>query len=276
MNKNKLTSKIHKISREKDVAFNILLQLYFFESFLERLAQSDYQKKFILKGGFLLSSILGIHQRSTLDMDFILQDIIFTSDSVEKAVADIIDIKCSDGITYKLIKISDIMKESKYEGYQISLVGILENIRIPFSIDIAFGDPITPKNIEYNYQSIVIDKNISIQAYNIETVLAEKLQTIIDKQIGNSRMKDFFDIYILNKLRSKQINLNTLNDAINNTFQYRNTIFNKQEIKDLLEGMKHDQEFLKRWTNYVKKNQYAEFLEFGEVIIEIHALLDKV
>jgi predicted nucleotidyltransferase component of viral defense system len=162
-------------------------------------------------------------------MDFILQDIIFTSDSVEKAVADIIDIKCSDGITYKLIKISDIMKESKYEGYQISLVGILENIRIPFSIDIAFGDPITPKNIEYNYQSIVIDKNISIQAYNIETVLAEKLQTIIDKQIGNSRMKDFFDIYILNKLRSKQINLNTLNEAINNTFQYRNTIFNKPD-----------------------------------------------
>ena len=276
MNKNKLTSTIHKISQEKNVSFNIILQLYFFESFLDRLSQSDYNNKFILKGGFLLSSILGIHQRSTLDMDFNIQDIIFTPENIEKVVLEIIRKKVHDDITYELIKVSDIMKQSRYNGYQVSLLGIFENIRVPFSIDIAFGDPITPKKIAYSYQSVVLSKNISIQAYNIETVLAEKLQTIIDKQTGNSRMKDFYDLYILNKLERKSIIINTLKDAILNTFQYRGTSFNKQEIKGLLEGMKLDQEFLKRWANYVKKNQYVDSLDFNDVIYEIFKLLEKL
>lgn len=276
MNKNKLTSTIHKISHERNVSFNIILQLYFFESFLDRLAQSEYNNKFILKGGFLLSSMLGIHQRSTLDMDFSIQDILFTSANVEETVIDIINKKYNDELTYELIKVSNIMNQNKYNGYQVSLVGILENIRVPFSIDIAFGDPITPQKISYSYQAVVLDKNISIQAYNIETVLAEKLQTIINKQTGNSRMKDFYDIFIIHKMQSKQIDLHILKEAIFNTFQYRSTPFDKQEIKDLLEAMKLDQEFLKRWSNYVKKNQYVDLFDFKEVKSEIFKLLEKL
>ncbi len=223
-----------------------------------------------------MSSILGIHQRSTLDMDFNIQDIVFTPENIEKVVLEIISEKHNDDITYELIKVSDIMKESRYNGYQVSLLGPFENIRVPFSIDIAFGDPITPKKVTYSYQSLVLNKNISIQAYNIETVIAEKLQTIIDKKTGNSRMKDFYDVYILSKLESKTININTMKDAISNTFEYRGTSLNKQEIKDLLEGMKLDQEFLKRWSNYVKKNQYVDSLDFNDVISEIFKLLEKL
>lgn len=209
MNKNKLTSQIHKISKEKDVSFNIILQTYFFESFLQRLALSDYKDQFVLKGGFLLSSFLGIELRSTLDIDFSLQNMPFERENIEKVITDIIAIDNHDDITYSIKGISIIQQHNDYQGYTVALIGRLDNIKVPFSVDMAFGDPITPNKIHYHYNAIVSEQQLSLMAYNHESVLAEKLQTIVDKRTGNSRMKDFYDIYLINTLQANMVDTNT-------------------------------------------------------------------
>jgi predicted nucleotidyltransferase component of viral defense system len=149
MNKNKLTALIHKISKEKDVSFNILLQVYFSERFLDRLANSRYKNAFILKGGFLLSSLLGITERSTIDMDFSVESIEFDRDNLRDVIQQIIQVNLNDEVTFQIVKITEIMEIKTYVGYQISLIGRLDNIKIPFHIDLATGDPITPDKITY-------------------------------------------------------------------------------------------------------------------------------
>lgn len=267
---------IHKISDEKGVSFNTILQIYFFEGFLDRLMHSKFKDDFVLKGGLLLSMIVGIHQRATLDIDFNVLKIRFKSDHLKQAVMKIIRIIRPDGITYSLIKFSDIMLGQTNTGYQIALVGTFENIRVPFTIDIAYGDPITPSKINYQYYSLVTKKKIDIHTYNLETVLAEKIQTIFDKQLDNSRMKDFYDIYIVSKLKTTSIDFHTLKSAILNTFKFRNTPYDIEALKNSLKLFSYDEAFNHRWKNFVNKNPYAEVLEFEEIVIEIEKILDAL
>lgn len=276
MNKNKLTSQIHKISKEKDVSFNIILQTYFFESFLQRLALSDYKDQFVLKGGFLLSSFLGIELRSTLDIDFSLQNISFERENIERVITDIIAIDNHDDITYSIKGISIIQQHHDYQGYTVALIGRLDNIKVPFSIDMAYGDPITPNKIHYRYNTIVSEQKLSLMAYNHESVLAEKLQTIVDKRTGNSRMKDFYDIYLINTLQENMVDTNTLKTAILNTFKHRVTEFNKVDIEKLLLSMTKDDAFLKRWDAYINKNPYVHHVSFTKVIDVIMSMISKI
>ncbi len=277
MNKDKLTAIIHNVSKEKNVPFNVLLQVYFFERFLSRLVNSEYKDTFILKGGFLLSSLLGIRERSTIDMDFSVSKTTFNRNTIEEIISEINKIEMKDNVSYELKGISEIMEQSTYIGFQVSLIGTLENIKVPFSIDLATGDPITPHELKYQYHSILKDEIMEIKWYNVESVLAEKLQTILDKKTGNSRMKDFYDIYILRKLHKNLFDTKILKDAIKNTFGYRNTVINKENFILLLEVLIEDKEFINRWINFVKKNHYVENVEFKAVkneIVELIRLVD--
>ncbi|XFA98814.1 nucleotidyl transferase AbiEii/AbiGii toxin family protein [Candidatus Izemoplasma sp. B36] len=276
MNKDKLTSIIKKKTIEENISFNVLLQIYFFECFLNRLSNSKYKNNVILKGGFLISSILGISERSTLDLDFNVVSIPFTVNSVEEMVNDINNINVKDNIDFELIKINDIMQQNQYSGYQVSLIGKLDNIHVPFSIDVATGDPITPSKKTYYYKSLILDKNIELYSYNIETVLSEKIQTIIDKSFGNSRMKDFYDIYLLMKLRRNYIDYNLLKTALKNTFEYRKTKLDLENVASIINVLETDTEFIKRWTNYVKKNYYVDDIEFKAVSNEIRKLVETI
>lgn len=274
MNKNKLTSIIHKTSKEYNVSFNVLLQTYFFERFLSRLAMSDYREHLILKGGFLLSSLLGIKERSTIDMDFTVSDLVFNKATMEKTIREITQIDMGDNVLYQIKGITEIMEQSKYTGYQISLIGKLENIKVPFSIDLATGDPITRSKATYQYQPIVYGDTIQIQRYTVETVLAEKLQTVMDKKTGNSRMKDFYDIYILMKLHKNLFDTRILNEAIEITFSYRKTSIDKTGFLELLHILEEDREFVLRWNNFVNKNDYVEKVGFKKVKNEIVELIN--
>jgi hypothetical protein len=276
MNKNKLTALIHKISKEKDVSFNILLQLYFFERFLDRLANSKYKNSLILKGGFLLSSLLGITERSTIDMDFSVAGIEFDRDNLKDIIQQIIQVNLNDDVMFQMLKVTEIMEINTYVGYQISLIAQLDNIKVPFHIDLATGDPITPDMITYKYKQMIDKKIIEIKSYTIETLLAEKLQTIMDKRIGNSRMKDFYDIYILLKLNKNLFDLKVLNKAIDTTFEYRKTIIDKVEFKELLNILEEDASFISRWNNFVSKNYYVDEIHFKDVKIEIIKLIDCI
>lgn len=276
MNKDKLTTILHKYSKEKSVSFNIALQVFFFEGLLFRLSRSKYKEKLILKGGFLLSSILGVEQRSTLDMDFSVQNTTLSPKLIYKMISDIISTDAKDDISFRILKVTDIMQQNHYNGYQVNLVGKLDNINVPFSIDIASGDPITPRQTLYEFKSLLLEKDISLSIYNIETVLAEKLQTIIDKQTGNSRMKDFYDVYLISKMHRDIFDIGVLRSAIINTFQYRNTIFDKAAFQKLFVYLLTDKEFLNRWKTYVKRNQYVNDLNLDEIFTEILELLSTI
>lgn len=276
MNKNKLTALIHKVSEEKGVSFNILLQVYFFERFLDRLANSKYKNSLILKGGFLLSSLLGIAERSTIDMDFSVSSIEFNKDNMREVIHQIIQVDLKDDISFQISDITEMMELSTYVGYQISLIGRLDNIKVPFHIDLATGDPITPDKITYKYKEIIEGNIIEINSYTVETVLAEKLQTIMDKRTGNSRMKDFFDIYILIKMNRDLFDVEVLNTAIEITFSYRNTLIDKKYFKEVLRVIEEDDSFVARWNNYTNRNYYVGDIDFKEVKSEIIKLIDLI
>ncbi|MCF7924489.1 MAG: nucleotidyl transferase AbiEii/AbiGii toxin family protein [Candidatus Izimaplasma sp.] len=276
MNKHKLTALIHKVSKEKGVSFNILLQVYFFERFLDRLANSKYKKSLILKGGFLLSSLLGITERSTIDMDFSVSSIEFNKENMREVIHKIIQVDLKDDISFQISDITEIIALSTYVGYQISLIGKLDNIKVPFHIDLATGDPITPDKITYKYKQIIDRNIIEIKSYTVETVLAEKLQTIMDKRIGNSRMKDFYDIYILMKLHKNLFDIKVLDTAIKTTFEYRNSTIDKTEFKELLRVLEEDNSFVSRWNNFTNKNHYVDCIDFKDVKLEIFKLIDYI
>lgn len=276
MDKNKLTAKIHKLSNEKNVSFNVLLQVFFFERFLARLSKSEYNCMFILKGGFLLSSILGITERSTTDLDFSVANIPFSQEHIVTAIRNIIKIELDDDIIYEFRNVRKIMEKTTYGGYQISLIGKLENIQVSFSIDLATGDPIIPEEVTYTYHPIVIEDDIILKSYTVESVVAEKLQTILNKQQGNSRMKDFYDIYILMSLHDDFINRDILKKAILNTFEYRRTKISKGEFTEVINLLVEDQEFLARWNTFVKKNYYVEDVDFYRVKDQILDLINNI
>jgi len=210
-------------------------------------------------------------------MDFSVSKTTFNRNTIEEIISEINKIEMKDNVSYELKGISEIMEQSTYIGFQVSLIGTLENIKVPFSIDLATGDPITPHELKYQYHSILKDEIMEIKWYNVESVLAEKLQTILDKKTGNSRMKDFYDIYILRKLHKNLFDTKILKDAIKNTFGYRNTVINKENFILLLEVLIEDKEFINRWINFVKKNHYVENVEFKAVkneIVELIRLVD--
>lgn len=274
MNKKQLTDKLHDLSKKKNVSFNILLQTYFFDRFLYRLSVSDYREAFVLKGGFLLSSMLGVESRSTLDMDFKVQDIEMRKDNMTRMIDTISRIYADDHVSFTVKKIASIMQFQEDTGYQVSLIGHLENIRLPFTIDLAVGDPVTPGAMKYNHKSMFDNESISLKSYNIETVLAEKLQTIFDRRVGNSRMKDYYDIYMMIELNGRTVDFGILKEAIAATFDNRKTLYDKYGMQELLEGLQADEGFMRRWNNYVQKNEYVRNVSFDHVLSAIRSLLD--
>lgn len=276
MNKDKLISRLHHLSKQKNVNFNILLQAYFFERFLHRISISETKEVLILKGGFLLTLMVGIETRSTLDLDFNVNNFTMEKEKISRLLNRITSIDSNDNITFIIQKVSDIMQFDIYNGYQVSIIGQLDNIRLPFTLDMATGDPVTPNIVEHKFKSIYDDKVLSIKSYNIETVLAEKLETIIDKQIGNSRMKDFYDIYMIVKLNNHIYDQKVLREAVKATFAYRNSYLNKVNVNLLFHQLQSDKEFVKRWSNYVKKNNYVVDVLFKEVISTIQDLLKNI
>lgn len=210
INKNSLQARINNLSSKTGVHPNILLKTFFFDAFLKRLSVSKYCNNFVFKGGFLLSTSLGIDLRSTMDIDFLIEKINLEKSNIINIFIEIAQIDVKDNVSFEYLNIEDIRKDDQYGGYNITFLGKLENINEQVSIDIATGDPITPSEIDYHYKCSFDEEILYFKAYNYETILAEKLQTILIRGIVNSRCKDFYDVFIIHKLRWNNINLNNL------------------------------------------------------------------
>jgi len=276
INKDSLRSKVNKLANDKSVSPNVILQQFFFDAFIKRLAKSKYLNNFVFKGGFLLSIDLGIENRSTMDLDFTLRNIKFDSKNIKTIFKEIISIDADDPLKFKILDVKDIRKEDEYGGFSVSLLGILENIKVNLSIDIATGDPITPSAITYKYNCIFDDMTIKFPSYNFETILAEKLETVLNRGITNSRSKDFYDIFIIDKMKYELINKTDLSKAFRNTCKYRNTHFTKEDSLNIIGEIKENQIINKRWVNYTKKNPFASDIKFEETIKSILRFINCV
>ena len=263
MNSMQLKDKLKNISKKKNVDFNTLLRLYMYDRFLERLSLSKYKDNFILKGGFYLSTLFGVENRITMDIDTAFINANFNKETIIRMIKEIISIEIDDNAKLNFLGIMLIKDEDEYGGFRVDVQVELENIKEKFHIDIATGDPITPKEIRYRYKPVLGENHIDLWAYNIETVLAEKIETILSRAELNGRMRDFYDVYLIYTKDFKNINIANFRKAIDNTFFKREYIGSPFETINLL----RDSSLIRaRWKIYQRKYKYAKDIDFDDIL----------
>jgi predicted nucleotidyltransferase component of viral defense system len=248
--------------------------MYFFEHVLMRLEKSEYRDNIILKGGVLLSSIIGSDMRTTKDLDATLKSIPLNEESIRNIFEEILSIDIGDGIIFEIENIKDIRLETEYGGYRINVYAKFDKLKTNFFIEITTGDIITPSEIEYKYNSIFEDKTINIMAYNIETIIAEKFESIISKNITTTRAKDYYDIYVLVNNHIDEIEKSKLIKAIKRTFEHRNTNYDIEYLNEIFEIIRDNIILKELFENYSKKLIYAKNVKFEETIQAINEIIN--
>uniref|UniRef100_UPI00402A335C nucleotidyl transferase AbiEii/AbiGii toxin family protein n=1 Tax=Candidatus Ventrenecus sp. TaxID=3085654 RepID=UPI00402A335C len=273
MNSMQLKAKLKNISKEKNVDFNTLLRLYMYDRFIERLSLSKYKDNFILKGGFYLSTLFGVENRTTMDIDTAFKNANFNERTIVEMLKEILSIEINDSAKLNYLGLSPIRNEAEYGGFRADIQIEIDNIKEKFHIDIATGDPITPKEINYKYKPILGDNYIKLWAYNIETVLAEKIETVLSRVELNGRMRDFYDIYLIYTRDWENVNLEYFRNAIEKTFYKREYVGEPLVALDLI----IDSNVLKeRWKNYQKRYKYASNIDFDEILICLKKIIDII
>lgn len=271
-----LKAAIKKISKEKNIAPQLVLQNYMLERFLERVSVSPYLYNFIIKGGFLISAIIGLDSRTTMDLDATLKHFPVTKEKIEKMIREIIAINLSDDISFTLRDIYEIRENDEYSGYRVSLTANYSPMAVPIKLDITTGDKITPREIELSYKLMLENRNIKVFAYNLATILAEKLESIISRGDQNTRPRDYYDVYILSKLQSENIDPKTLKDALLATSKKRGSLAVLKDYEHIIQTVRNSKEMQNLWNNYQLKFEYANGISFINVCDSIETLLDQV
>lgn len=251
----------------------IIIRNYIMERFLERLSLSSYKENIIVKGGLLISSIVGLDNRSTMDIDSTLINEDLELENIKNIVFEIINIELEDNIQFKIIDVSLIMDNLDYPGIRVSIEATLDKMKTPLKLDFSTGDKITPIEIEYEYPLMFEDRSISIMTYNLETVLAEKLETIISRGILNTRMRDFYDIFALLNT-GELINEKHLNLAVHNTFINRGTTLSLKEWKLIIGEISYDVDIKSLWKSYQNKFEYANVIKWEEIVDSVNELIN--
>ena len=267
-NAKSLMDKSRKLAASYNITVNEVLQNYMFERILERLSLSKYKNNFILKGGLLLSSIMGIDTRTTMDMDTCIKGIDLTEKQLYEVLKEILNIDVEDNVNFEIKNSKPIREEDTYGGLRYNVVAKFDNIRVDLSIDIATGDLITPREIEYDYKMVFEDRYLKIMTYNIESIIAEKFQTVVARGILNSRMKDYYDLYYL--ITYKEFSKENLKKAIIKTFNKRETDIEK--IDKVLLEIKNSEFIKDMWKSYSKQYSYSNNINFEQVINAIETI----
>lgn len=257
---------IRNISKKTGVNPNSLLQMCLFEGILEKLSKSKYSENFILKGGLLISSLIGVDMRSTMDMDTTLRGIPLNEVSITKILNEILAIEIDADIEYKLIKLSPIRQEDVYEDFCASISCIFGKINATLNIDITTGDVITPREMNYSYSKILEEGTIPIMTYTIETILAEKFETISSRNITTTRARDFYDLYMIYSIYKDKIDKGILRKAIERTSKYRGSFETALQYKEIVELFRESETPKKLWKKYTQNNPYAKDIDFLDTI----------
>ena len=271
-----IKGKIRSLAEKENLKSQEVLQIYFFERFLERLSKSNYKNNFVIKGGFLISSLIGIENRTTMDMDTTIKGIPLKEEKIKEIVDEIINIDVDDGIKFEIKDISYIREEDEYENFRISLIANVGKTKNPMKLDLTTGDAITPREIEYTYPCIFSKEDIKIMAYPLETILAEKYETIIRRNITTTRMRDFYDLYTLYKLKKDEIDYEVLKEAIESTSNKRGSDEIMQDSEEIIEDIKDDSYLRSLWDVYLSENKYIGDLTFDKVVGVVTILSNRI
>ena len=267
---------IKNLARKNSADSQILLRSYITERFLERLSDSNYKNNFIIKGGMLISAMVGIKNRSTMDLDASIKGFSLNTDELKSVVENICSVNLNDGVTFEIKSLTEIMDEADYPGIRISMNGFYDGIRTPVKLDISTGDVITPNEIVFSYQLMFENRKINLWSYNIETVLAEKLESMIARTITNTRMRDFYDVYLLTKIYSEVIDYKILNLALKATSTKRNTITLMDNAEKVFDELLTDSGIINLWQRYQSNYNYANGISWNTVVDSAKNLYLKI
>lgn len=268
-----LKAKIRNISREKRISAQIILQNYMMERLLERISNSPYKSSFILKGGMLISAMIGLESRTTMDIDATIRNYPLTEKNIQRIFNEILALDINDGVSFKLKWINEIRENDIYSGFRISMDCFYDTLTVPIKVDLTSGDMITPHAIEYKYKLLMEERWISIYSYNLETILAEKIETVLFRGVLNTRSRDFYDIYKLSKLRGIGIDYSLCKKALIATMERRESIDILSNSENILDFIRRDRFIRERWTKYQKEFNYVNEISFAEVMDEIKKVI---
>lgn len=261
-----LKGTIRSMAQKKNLRAQEVLQMFLFERILERLANSAYKSNFILKGGLLISSMIGIEERTTMDMDTTVRGIEMKEDEIIKAIKEILTVDVGDGIEFKYQRIEPIREDDAYNNFRVHLRAKYGKIDSPMKIDLTTGDIITPAAIEYEFPMLFDEKTVPVMAYTLETILAEKYETIIRRNIGTTRARDYYDLYTLFRSRKSEIRIDILNAAVLHTAKKRNSVQDIEDWKNIIRDIREERQMYLLWDNYVAENKYIGDLKFFDVL----------
>ena len=269
-----LKAKVRNISKGDDKVAQAIIRLYFMERFLERVSLSKYKDQFVLKGWMLISSLLGINLRATMDIDTTVKALPLTKEDVQRIITEISEIPLEDNIIFQVTGVDTIMEDFDYPGIRVHLEGLLEKLRQPVKIDVSTDDVITPSAVEYKYPLIFEKREISLNTYNVETLLAEKSQTIINRGLANTRMRDFYDLYEI--VQRMNFSWETYKAAFQATCKRRETIFTREKVEKELENLSSSKEMEKSWISFKSKNYFVDDIEYANLIRCIFQTIMKI
>ena len=276
LTKEQLKGRIKNLAKENNADPRLLMRLYMMERFIERASVSKYKDNFIIKGGILVTSLVGISLRSTLDIDSTIKNQSISENDAMRMIDDICKIDVGDGVSFEVKDSSTIMDEMEYPGIRFTLNVIMDGLITPIKIDISTGDVITPRAIEYQYNFLLEDRTATLLSYNLETILAEKLQAILNRELLNTRMRDFYDIYVLFSMYENTINVDVLKEAFYATCKKRNSINLIKNSNLLINTISNSDVLENRWNEYQKKFAYVQGISYEDTINNIKILLDKI
>lgn len=271
-----IKGRIKNVAKQNGSDPIILLRIYMMERFLERITHSKYKNDFIIKGGILVTSMIGISMRSTMDIDTTIRNFDLTKEETTRIVNEIKDISLDDHIEFVLKDVSDIMDNMEYPGIRIHMDAKLENLIVPIKIDISTGDVITPSEIRYEYPLLLEEKTLQLWSYNLETILAEKIQTILSRGLLNTRMRDFYDVTALFNRYQDSINYNDLSLAFDKTCRKRGTFSLLKDYEEILSSISEDKTLKNLWKNYCHKYKYASHIDFSTNLEILKYLINQI
>lgn len=275
-NRDSLKAKASNLSKKTNIPNKYLIQNFMFEALLKRISKSKYKNKFVIKGGLLLSSVFGVNLRSTMDLDTTIKGLPLNKSTITKVITEIINIDLKDNITFEIENIKDIREEELYSGFEVNLKADFDGLKTNLMIDITTGDIITYKEVKFKYNTLFDNETINIMTYNYETIIAEKFETIISRNIDNTRMKDYYDLYMFVNLKWNDINKDTLRKAIINTSKNRETISYIENANDYINLIEDDSRLKLLWNSYQNNYEYAKGIEFVDTINAIKVISEII
>ena len=271
-----IKGRIKSVAKQNNADARTLMRIYMMERFLERLAQSEYRDNFIIKGGILVTAMIGVAHRSTMDIDTSMKNLNLSAEDALRVVNQVKDIDLDDGVSFDVKEVSNIMDEMEYPGIRVTMNANVGRLITPLKIDISTGDVITPRAIEFNYDLLLEDRSISLWSYNLETILAEKLQTVLARGILNTRMRDFYDIRMLLDTYEDKVNKAVLKDAFAATCKKRGTDHLQEQAEEIIKIIEANEQLQVLWRAYQKKYSYAADIDYASVISGVRKLMDWI